>query len=73
MGRYRNIDQGPRDLADGRIVPRGGWVELTAAEAKEPHNAALIDEGFLIPADKAAQRVEKAIDATAKTEEGKAS
>ena len=48
--RYRNISGHPEDLADGRIVGIGEFVELTAEQAKDPFNKDKIDEGHLVEA-----------------------
>lgn len=38
----------PQDLANGRMLAPGEVVKLSAVEEKEPHNAALIEEGILV-------------------------
>lgn len=37
----------PLDLADGRIIPSGTKVKLTAKEQQEPHNKSHIEENRL--------------------------
>jgi len=44
----RHID----DLADGRTIEPGQFVDLTQAEIDDPHNAQRISEGLLVEVDK---------------------
>lgn len=41
-------DASERVLADGRVLVPGEPVELKPEEAREPHNARLIEEGQIV-------------------------
>lgn len=47
--KFSFVGKHAQDLHDGRMVVPGQEVTLTATEAKEPHNARLIEEGQLLP------------------------
>jgi hypothetical protein len=49
---FRVVENHPVDLTGGQVVAAGEFVELDAAEQKDPHNKALIDEGALLPVPK---------------------
>jgi hypothetical protein len=44
---YKNTEGYPLDLSDGGVVPSAGFVELSADQIKDEHNAAHIEEGRL--------------------------
>jgi hypothetical protein len=46
------------DLADGSPGEPGSFVNLSAEEAKDPHNEALISEGRLVKASEKADKKE---------------
>lgn len=48
MTRFENDRPVPQDLADGKVLAPGETVDLSAEQAKEPHNKRLIDEGALV-------------------------
>lgn len=50
--RYRFVGQHVDDLHDGRVLEPGAFVNLTAADLEQPHNARLVEEGLLVDADK---------------------
>lgn len=43
--RFRNLTGHPVDLTGGKMVPAGGFVDLTADEQKDDHNKAVL-QGF---------------------------
>ena len=47
MKQYKNTEGYPLDLSDGGVVPSAGFVELSADQIKDEHNAAHIEEGRL--------------------------
>jgi hypothetical protein len=49
MDELKWVGSHPQDLASGQMLAPGETCELSAAEQREPHNAALIDGGGLIP------------------------
>lgn len=47
-GTHRHVGLHPDTLANGRSVGPGEFVDLTAEEIEDPHNAALIEAGVLL-------------------------
>lgn len=45
---YRNVSDHPEELAGGRTLEPGEFVDLSDEEAKDPYNAALISDGTLV-------------------------
>lgn len=48
--RFRFVGQHLDDLADGRVLEPGSFIDLTTVEAVDPHNAQRIADGLLIEA-----------------------
>lgn len=61
--RFRSVSSHVEDLADGRTVPPGEFIELTDDELQDPHNLRLLQEGVLMRIEE-----DKDTDADAKTE-----
>lgn len=53
---FRMVGQHPEDLADGRQVANGDFVDLSAEDLREDRNEDLLAAGKLIPVDKKAER-----------------
>lgn len=51
------LDKPPFDLADGRMVEPGTRIRLSDEEALEPHNAAHLTEGRLLPVSEKGERI----------------
>lgn len=49
---FRFVGRHVDDLADGRSLEPGQFVELTQAELDDPHNQQRISEGLLIEVEK---------------------
>lgn len=49
---YRFVGTHVDDLADGRILEPGQFIDLTDEEATDPHNALRIEAGLLIEVEK---------------------
>lgn len=47
MDDYRNVGRHAEDLADGRVLAPGEEASLSAEQARDEHNARLIEEGKL--------------------------
>ena len=50
--RFRFVGRHIDDLADGRILEPGQFVELNDSEIDDPHNQLRISDGLLIEVDK---------------------
>ena len=48
---FRSVSSHVEDLASGRTLAPGEFVDLTKEEQKDPHNARLLEEGILISTD----------------------
>lgn len=48
METYKLVLTHPQDLASGRVLAPGETAELSASDERDPHNAALIEDGALI-------------------------
>jgi hypothetical protein len=60
----------PGDLPDGRVLEPGTFVELTKAQAEEPHTARLIAESRLLAAPEKPPETPRAPSGSARSEEG---
>jgi hypothetical protein len=65
---HRWVGTHVQDLADGRMLAIGEFVELDDEDLKDPHNARLIEEGLLVPSEQA--EAKKTTAHTAKKTEG---
>ncbi len=54
MSEYTYTSRTAGTLANGRPVGHGDTVKLSAEEAKDPHNAAMIESEVLVASDKSA-------------------
>lgn len=52
---YRFIDTVPGELLDGQPIGPGEYVTLSKEDLKDPHIAAMLEDGKLIPGEEQAE------------------